>query len=375
MSITQIEMLLLLVGLFWLTPRKYQLLTSIIAGVGYLALEQEYWSLGLLTVLSITSFFVAHQESRPKLISGLIVVIINFAMYKLLQAHESASANSLVLLGTSYYCMRFIHYLIEGYKGSLPSHSFTQFLSYSFFLPTFLVGPINRFQDFVRDDFRRRWDSKLFISGLERIIFGYFKIVVLADYLVATKLHTYAQLQGGDTTAIGAYLLCLEYGLNLYFKFGGYSDIAIGVSAMMGFRIIENFHYPFLKSNINKFWQSWHISLSSWCRDYVYSPVSSKLRNHVLGITVSMLVLGLWHEVSLKYIAWGLYHALGIVVFRYWQTITFPKLTKGALPKVITYPLATALTFNFVILSFAITRAGSLTEALKIYLKIFSGIV
>lgn len=375
MNLIQIDSILLIVGLFWITPRKYQPFTIIFTCIFYLVLEEEYWSLALLTVLSVTGFFVANQKSRPKLISGLIGIIVIFSMYKLLQAHESNSANSLVLLGTSYYCMRFIHYLIEGYKGSLPTHSFTQFLSYSFFLPTFLVGPINRFQDFVRDDFRRRWDSKLFISGIERIIFGYFKIVVLANYLVATKLHTYAQLQGGDTTAIGAYLLCLEYGLDLYFRFGGYSDIAIGVSAMMGFRIIENFNYPFLKSNINTFWQSWHISLSSWCRDYVYSPVSSTLRNHVLGITVSMLILGLWHEVSLRYIAWGLYHALGIVVFRYWQTITFPGLTKGTLPKVITYPLATALTFNFVILSFAITRADSLKEALKIYLTIFAGIV
>lgn len=374
MNIIDIRILLLLVAFFWLFPRKYQLTFLVIAGVGYLIAAQQYYSLTLLTGLSLGSYLFASKAAKPKsVILALISIVTIFSAYKIFQDHEKITGNTFVLLGASFYCLRLVHYLSDAYKGTIPTHSLQQFLSYSFFLPTLVIGPINRFQDFVKDDYRRRRDSTLFISGLERVLFGYFKVIVLANYLVATKLHTAAELYGGDNTAVGAYLLCLEYGLDLYFRFGGYSDIAIGISAMMGFRIIENFNYPFLKSNINKFWQSWHISLSSWCRDYVFSPVAFKLRNPVIGVLASMLILGLWHEASLRYLAWGLYHGLGIVIWRYWQSFKLSIPAKFIPTRMIKLPLATLLTFNFVILSFAITRSESLETAQGIYLTIFRG--
>jgi D-alanyl-lipoteichoic acid acyltransferase DltB (MBOAT superfamily) len=140
------------------------------------------------------------------------------------------------------------------------------------------IGPINRFPEFLRDERRKRWDSKLFYSGLERVLFGYFKVVVLANYLLDTKLQVHIEQVGGNDTAYGAWLGCVEYGLDLYFRFGGYCDIAIRLAALLGFRILENFNYPFMRSNINTFWKSWHISLSSWCRDYVFTPVAYLLK-------------------------------------------------------------------------------------------------
>jgi len=374
MNIIDLKVQLLLVVIFWLTPRKYQLNILTVTGICYLIIAKQYYSLTLLAGLSLGSYCLANIKVKPTItILGLISIVIIFSAYKLFQNHEKITGNSFVLIGASFYCLRLIHYLSEAYKRSLPTHSLQQFLSYIFFLPTMVIGPINRFQDFIRDDYRRRWDSKLFISGIERVIFGYFKIVVLANYLVATKLHAAAELSGGDSTAIGAYLLCLEYGLDLYFRFGGYSDIAIGISAMMGFRIGENFNFPFIKSNINKFWQNWHISLSSWCRDYVYSPVASKLRNPALGVIASMLILGLWHEASFRYLAWGMYHGIGIVIWRYWYEFKTLIPTKLILPRLISLPLAILLTFNFVILSFVITRTESLFVAKDIYLTIFKG--
>src|SRR5262245_56288725 len=134
-----------------------------------------------------------------------------------------------------------------------------------------MVGPINRFQEFQRSFRRRRWDSAEFSAGCERLLYGYVKIVCLSTYLVSNKLAPLA-----SRTALGpaakAYLGCLIYGLNLYLLFSGYSDVAIGFARMLGLRVGENFHYPFLARNINEFWQRWHISLSTWCRDYVYLP-------------------------------------------------------------------------------------------------------
>jgi alginate O-acetyltransferase complex protein AlgI len=266
-----------------------------------------------------------------------------------------------------------IHYLAESHGRTLKPHTFLEFSAYIAFPPTLLVGPINRFPEFLRDERRKRWDSKLFHRGLERVLFGYFKVVVLANYLLDTKLQVYIEQVGGDETAYGAWLGCLEYGLDLYFRFGGYCDIAIGLSALLGFRILENFNYPFIRSNISAFWKSWHISLSSWCRDYVFTPVAFLLKQPALGVLASMLILGVWHELSWRYIVWGLYHGLGIVGFQIWGRMKLHFPVWLHLPAVLSKVVGIIITFNFVVLSFAITRTDELSQALAIYRTIFGG--
>jgi D-alanyl-lipoteichoic acid acyltransferase DltB (MBOAT superfamily) len=195
----------------------------------------------------------------------------------------------------------------------------------------------------------------------------------LANYLLDTKLQVYIEQVGGDETAYGAWLGCLEYGLDLYFRFGGYCDIAIGLSALLGFRILENFNYPFIRSNISAFWKSWHISLSSWCRDYVFAPVAFLLKQPALGVLASMLILGVWHELSWRYIVWGLYHGLGIVGFQIWGRMKLHFPVWLHLPAVLSKVVGIIITFNFVVLSFAITRTDELSQALAIYRTIFGG--
>jgi alginate O-acetyltransferase complex protein AlgI len=279
----------------------------------------------------------------------------------------------IVPLGLSYYTLKTMHYAIEGWKNTLPSHTFSQYLTYQFFLPTLMAGPINRFQEFHRSLCRRRWDSVLFSSGCERVLYGYVKVVCLSNYLVSTKLLPLIGTHTMEGTAPRAYLDCLAYGLNLYFQFSGYSDVAIGFALMLGLRVGENFNFPFLARSINEFWQRWHISLSLWCKDYVFMPVFSFGRSPLGAILFSMLGIALWHEFSLRYVAWGIYHALGIATWHLFQRIK-PACLKESLDgfrgRVVTTG-SVLLTLNFVILSFALTKEPDLGAAFSLYATLF----
>lgn len=367
-------------GLYWLLPRQWQLYPVVISPVLFLAVLGQYAALVSVVLLTAGCYLLA-GNNRPQIgsrlpalsVGGIVLFSGIFMAYKVAQNVWAAEGESLVLLGASFYILKMIHYLAESHGRALKPHTFLEFSAYITFPPTLLVGPINRFPEFLRDEKRKRWDSKLFHKGLERVLFGYFKVVVLANYLLDTKLEVYIAQVGGNDTAWGAWLGCLEYGLDLYFRFGGYCDIAIGLSALLGFRVLENFHYPFIRSNISAFWRSWHISLSNWCRDYVFTPVAFMVKQPVVGILASMVVLGIWHELSWRYIVWGLYHGLGIVGFQMWTRVK-PHLPVWLhLPGALSTAVGVVVTFNFVILSFAITRTDELSQAVAIYRTIFGG--
>jgi alginate O-acetyltransferase complex protein AlgI len=369
------------VAIYWLLPRNSQLYWLTLFPIISLAFFKQYQALASLIVLTPICYLLSgnagaglQSHERRKDLMGIVLLCSVFLAYKLEQSVAASEGRTIVLLGASYYILKMVHYLVETSNRSIKPHGFPEFAAYIFFPPTLLVGPINRFPDFLRDEQRRRWDSKLFHTGLERILFGYFKVIVLASYLLDTKFEIYIRDVGGDSTALGAWLGCLEYGLDLYFRFGGYCDIAIGLSALLGFRIIENFNYPFFRSNISAFWKSWHISLSSWCRDYIFTPVAFTLKRPATGIIASMLILGIWHELSWRYIIWGLYHGMGIVSFQLW-TRSKAHLPKWlVLPRPLALPLSIFLTANFVILGFAITRTDDPASALAIYRTIFGGL-
>jgi alginate O-acetyltransferase complex protein AlgI len=357
------------VAAYWCLRPHFQL--PFIAGITLAFLLVYAPVSGLaLALIALTAYAASRATRRFRHVGliGIAGLTIAFFAYKLMGAAPAGGLpRELVLLGFSFYVLRALHYLIEQEKGTLPAHGAIEFLSYMFFLPTLLVGPINRFGEYVRETRRRRWDARLFSKGLERILFGYAKIVILGNYLVNIKL---SQLIGmlSEHPAAVAYLECLQYGLNLYFQFSGYSDVAIGFALLLGFRLSENFHFPFFKTNISAFWRSWHISLSSWCRDYIHTPVVAWTRRPMVAVLCSMVVLGLWHELSPRYVLWGAYHGVGIMAWQAYQG------WKPALPtwnhpaaQFVSQGAAWFLTFNFVVLSFAITKEANLEATLAVY--------
>lgn len=355
-----------------MSPVKWQIWVILGGTILFLALKAPT-SLLVLGLTTLSSYWI-FKTSLSITAATLLILFQNitlFVLYKMgIGADFLSPIDRLIPLGLSYYAFRQIHYAIEQYKGKIGRHNFGDYAAYMFFLPTILIGPINRFQPFLRNIYRRRWDGQLFSEGLERILYGYAKIVIIGNFLLTSKLSGVVAALEGKHEWLANYLRVLNYTLNTYFQFAGYSDVAIGLSLLLGFRVMENFNYPFLAPNINEFWNRWHISLSSWCRDYVYTPMASMTRKPIIGIIMTMLVIGLWHEISLKYIIWGVYHGLGVAI---WHVYNRSQLSKRLEEKLPGYNYwAILLTFHFVLFSFVIVKENSWQAILQTY-KILLG--
>jgi len=360
-----------MITLAWLLPERWQMLPIVLATAFFLAWVSPL-SLVVLAFTALSGYYII--KLYPSLTTAILIVIIQvtaiFLFFKLEYGVEySLLRNSILPLGLSYYSFRQIHYAFEAYKQKLPEHSITDYISYMFFLPTILIGPINRFQPFLKHLQRRRWDSVLFSLGLERILYGMAKITVLGNWLFAFKLNNYIYSIKSDHPWLADYLETVSYVGNTYVQFAGYSDVAIGLSMLLGFKITENFNYPFIAANIADFWKRWHISLSEWCRDYVFYPFLGMTRNAIISILMSMLVLGAWHEISLRYLLWGGMHALAISIwYQYEGTILqqklsqFPYLQRG---------LGIIITLHFVIFSFIWIKEDSLLESFQLFKRLF----
>lgn len=357
--------------LAWALPRRWQV-SGIAVATGVFFLWHDPVSCAWLLAAAGIGYLPRRFPRRDGRIAFAVAGVMAAVLigYQFGRRLDAGGAEAVVIpLGLSFYALRVIHFALDAWKGTLPAATFGDFLCYLFFLPTAIAGPINRFQDFHRGLRRRRWDARHFSLGCERILYGYAMMIALGNYLVSMKL---ANLIIGLTAAhpgLAAYLDCVRYGLNLYAQFAGYSHIAVGFAHLLGFTVMENFHYPFLAAHPADFWRRWHISLSNWCRDYVYLPVLSVTRRPLPAILASMLVLGLWHELSWRYCVWGMYHGLGIAAG---QAIRQHLPLPGGWAGRALAALGWLLTMNFVLLSFALTKEPDLASALAVYRAIFN---
>ena len=364
----------------WLLPHSAARIWLIAITVGFVAIYSPA-SAAILVTFTLTTYSLAQSERHL----GIKVVFIGAAIIAVLGWYKVQIATDLtsgvlgiaIPLGLSYYALRCIHYLVERYKGNLPPHDVIDFVSYLFFLPTIIAGPIHRFGEFHRDQRRLRWDSEKFSEGLERILYGYVKITFLANYLISNRMADYVVELRETDAALAAYLTMVQQGLNGYLQFSGYSDIAIGSALLLGYRVMENFRWPLLQRNISEFWKSWHISLSSWCREYVYMLVVSFTRRPMLAVLATMLLIGLWHEASYRYVLWGLYNGVGIAV---WQQFQSAKRLVPEWPfrqagwyRVATHGLAVLLTFHFVMFGFVLVLQPSVAAAIAFYRTMLLG--
>jgi len=247
---------------------------------------------------------------------------------------KSSIAQIVIPLGLSYYSFKLMHYALERGRGTLPPHNVQEFVTWMFLMPTFSSGPIERFDHFesMREtEFR----MEFVIEGLTRIVQGLVKRFVLVDqlgsvlqYLSGSDLVGFAHGLDGQPGiwVVWAYLFL---GLvNLYLDFSAYSDIAIGASRLFGFKIIENFRYPLLASSLGDFWSRWHISLTSWCRAYVYMPVIGMTRSPYAATIATFALVGLWHAGSTLWLAWGLWHGIGLSLALRWSRFAQKKKIK-----------------------------------------------
>ncbi len=350
----------LAVSLSWSSRAQWSILIIPAFTMGYLGYKSP-WSLMLLLTIVFFNYFILFKSNFSQKIQMVLCLTLTCGILLFAKIKLTVSPGWLIPLGLSYYVFRNIHFILECYKGKIQRVTWKEYLSYNLFLPVMIVGPINHFQSFIKDWERRRYDEMNITYGLERILYGFTKVVVIANYLISAKLHFFAQPLQEHYLWVYTFLSLCIYVFNAYFQFAGYSDIAIGLSRLAGIRINENFDYPFLSLNMREFWTKYHMSLSQFCKDYVYTPIASYFRHPMLGVFLTMIIIGLWHELSWRYLVWGMIQFVGIT-YSGILPIGNSFLLKN------TVRLGTAL---FYILSCVVIFTNSFSEAFHVYKILF----
>ncbi|MBF0431585.1 MAG: MBOAT family protein [Fibrobacteria bacterium] len=279
-------------------------------------------------------------------------------------------------VGISFYTFQTLSYSIDVYRKKItPTKDFISFAAFVAFFPQLVAGPIERAKNLLPQFLTtRKFNYDLAMEGAVQILWGLFKKTVISNNCapyVNTIFQNHANLPG-NALLLGA----IMFSFQIYGDFSGYSDIAIGTSKLFGFRLMTNFKYPYFSRNIPDFWRRWHISLSSWFRDYVYIPLGgSKTSTYkiIRNIFIVFLVSGLWHGANWTYLAWGGIHALLFLPFLLSRKNRRYKLsnTMGLFPNPLIV-LRIITTFLLVSLSWIYFRSENISQAHDIFLRIFS---
>ena len=217
-------------------------------------------------------------------------------------------------IGISFYTFQAITYVVDVYRGKAQvQRSYANLLLYVALFPQLIAGPIVRYTDIAAQLENREMTLPGFSKGITRFVTGLGKKVLLAN--IAGQIAT--SLIGGDlskASVLGAWLGIFAYTFQIYFDFSGYSDMAIGLGKIFGFRFLENFNYPYISSSITEFWRRWHISLGTWFRDYVYIPLGGNRRHQLRNMFIVWALTGLWHGASWNFVLWGLYYFVFLAI-------------------------------------------------------------
>ncbi|MES2796206.1 MAG: MBOAT family O-acyltransferase [Bacteroidota bacterium] len=340
----------------YLVDKKYYLRIQILATAAFLG-YQSPTSLFIFTLLTVGNYLILHQSNLSGNLKLSIVILIVFLVLLGFKFFVSIDKNILLPIGISYYSFKLIHYALEYYKGKTAKTSFTEYLAYFFYLPVILIGPINRFNSFVNEIGKKRLNTDYLSAGFERILYGISKIQIVASYLITIKLAGLIEILPAQSIWLKTYLESLKFVFNAFFMFSGYSDVAIGLSLLVGIRLNENFNYPFLSTNMREFWSRYHMSLSEFCKDYIYTPITSYYRNPKAGIFLTMIIIALWHEITPRYVIWGLLQFIGI----YFSTTI--KIGNS----VILRNFCRLIVINFFVFSCVIISRDSFAEAIDTY--------
>lgn len=282
----------------------------------------------------------------------------------------------LVPIGLSFYTFKTISYVIDLSYGKISAcEDWVVFFSYIGFFPTVLSGPIDRPNSFIPQlENKRVFNYSQAVDGLRQILWGLFKKMVIADnlgWLTDAIFGDFGNETGGQLI-FGAFF----YTMQLYMDFSGYSDMAIGFSRLLGFKVMKNFDYPFFAQNIAEYWRKWHISLTSWMTEYLFTPLSFVFRDYgknglLLAIIINFVIIGMWHGANWTFILYGLIHGIYFIPLIYTGKLQPKKSIASNLPS-FNETKNMILTFFIVMMANIIFRAENIKMAIDIYGQIFS---
>lgn len=289
---------------------------------------------------------------------------------------NSPVLNILLPLGISFFTFEFIHYIVDVYRGSAAMKNFWHFALFAAFFPSQIAGPIKRFQDFTEQlKAHAKFNLEYFREGLSLIFIGLFKKMVLSDNLGHVVNLGFAQPLAMGT--IDAWIAAVGFTFQIYLDFSGYTDIGRGSALLLGYKLPENFNWPFLAANLNEFWRRWHISLSTWLRDYLFIPMGGSKRGAWItkrNLFITMALGGLWHGADWHYVIWGLFHGIGLVLTKDWLELVskVEALKKLQATRKWWHWAGVAFTFTFLIFACIIFRAPTVPEALQVMQRMFA---
>ncbi len=310
-------------------------------------------NLGLLAYFKYCNFFV---ENVNALLSAMNVTEIGWTAVAL-------------PLGISFFVFESLTYVIDVYRRvHAPLRNFWEYQMYILYFPKLIAGPIVRYHDIADQITDRQESSDLLLTGFYRLAIGLGKKVLIANKLGA-MVAPYFGADPSQLSASQAWIGVIGFMMQVYFDFSGYSDMALGLSRMFGFRLPENFNNPFVATSVTEFWQRWHISLSTWFQVYLFTPLALQLRNlRMWGVSLTILITflasGLWHGAAWNFVIWGGCHGLMLVLERAVLVRFMPLLGRMA---------GMLLVWCFVTMSFVIFKIEHLPSAFTYYRVLFSG--
>ena len=409
-SVTYLLFLSLVICLFWVLPQRARLWIILCASMTFYG----FWRPEFLVVLlasACTDFFVAGRieasaDDRVRKRLLLVSLIINLGLlfyFKYLfffldnavatlqffgfQEIQTPALNIILPLGISFYTFQTIGYTVDVYRKFIRAEQdIVLYGCFVIFFPQLVAGPILRGSELLGQLLAKpQFRLATFVSGLRRILYGLFLKVVLADNI--SPLVDFGFYQPvTNLSAIDVLTLAFLFGFQIYFDFAAYSHLAIGSARLMGISFPENFNFPYMASSPREFWRRWHISLSSWIRDYIYLPIlGAKVRDRsVDGLAVAVhqngdnirppsvalfltwAIMGFWHGANWTFLMWGLFHATCVAIYR---VIEIPART---IPRAIRVIGGWSVTLPLMMLAWIPFRAQSVGAAIEMYGKLFS---
>jgi alginate O-acetyltransferase complex protein AlgI len=377
----------------WYLPSvKYRQAVLLLASY----LFYSHWGIGFLSVLIASSlmnyacgWILRRRLSAGRLWIGVALNLLLLSFYKYLPPlFEIIAADSwnsalfsqiLMPVGISFWTFQGLSYLIDIYREEELDPSLIEFCLYMGFWPTVFAGPVCRLPRML-PQFRQvselRWDDVSL--GMRRVVQGLFMKMVLAEILASGLTSGGGVVAGFDQIKEGwggldVWLLAIGFGFQLFFDFAGYSHIVIGVARIFGIHLEENFNRPYLSLSPSAFWTRWHMSLSSWIRDYVFLPLATMRRDRwwlYIALVLSMTLFGLWHGAKATFIVWGFYQGLLLVTHRVGQQIK--RQVSFTWPSYMGNWLAWGTTFSLISLGWILFRARDLDQAVIMFQAVFS---
>ena len=334
--------------------------------------EPTYVFLMLGAILANYLLAFRVRESRLVFVCAVALDLGMLAVFKYLDLLISAAnglfrlnlsgAHLALPIGISFYTFQILSYVIDVRRGDVPpARNLVDFAAYVSMFPQLIAGPIVRYVDVAADLRRLNGDISTAAAGARRFCMGLAKKVLLANTLASAADTAFGMT--GSLNFGGAWAGLIAYALQIYFDFSGYSDMAIGLGKMLGFSFPENFRYPYVSMSVKEFWRRWHLSLSTWFRDYLYIPLGGSRRGKgrtLLNLLIVFALCGLWHGANWTFLLWGLFLCL--------ERLSFMKKLQEALPKWVRW----CYTALVVLLGWVLFRADSLALALQYAGNLFS---